>query len=70
MNEGYKELAAAIVERAVVDYKTALKCQNDSATYSLERFFCSAWFDILSDCDGRVLMQMIRRKWHECKRVS
>lgn len=61
MDEGYKELAAAIVGRAVIDYKTALKCRNDSATYSLERFFRSAWFEVLSDCNGEVLMQMIRR---------
>ena len=47
MDEGYKELAVAIVGRAVIDYKTALKCRNDSATYSLERFFCSAWFEVL-----------------------
>lgn len=61
MNDGYKELAAAIVERAVIDYKTALKRQNDSITYSLERFFCSAWFEVLSECDGEVLMQMVKR---------
>lgn len=61
MDEGYKELAAAIVGRAVIDYKTALKCQNDSATYSLERFFCSAWFEVLSDCNCEILMQMVRR---------
>lgn len=42
MNDGYKELAAAIVERAVIDYKTALKNQDNSVIYSLERFFRSA----------------------------
>lgn len=61
MNEGYKELAAAIVERAVIDYKTALKNQDNSVIYSLERFFRSAWFEVLSECDGEVLMQMVRR---------
>ena len=61
MDGGYKKLAAAIVERAVIDYKTALKCRNYSATYSLERFFCSAWFEVLSDCNCEVLMQMVRR---------
>ena len=62
MDEGYKELAAAIVGRAAIDYKTALKRQNDSITYSLERFFRSAWFEVLSDCNGEVLMQMVRRR--------
>ena len=61
MNEGYKELAVAIVERAVIDYKTALKNQDNSVIYSLERFFRSAWFEVLSECDGEVLMQMVRR---------
>ena len=28
MNEGYKELAAAIVERAVLDYRNALTNQD------------------------------------------
>ena len=72
MNDGYKELAAAIVERAVLDYRAALMHQDKYGRVSLEKFFCSGWFDILSDCDGKILMQMIRRrrKWHECKRVS
>lgn len=57
----YKELAAAIVERAVWDYKNALKQQDDSATHRLEGFFCSQWFEFLSDCDGKVVMEMVRR---------
>ena len=61
MNDGYKELAAAIVERAVIDYKTALKNQDNSVIYSLERFFRSAWFEVLSDCNCEILMQMVRR---------
>ena len=61
MDEGYKELAVAIVGRAVIDYKTALKSRNNSATYSLERFFCSAWFEVLSDCNCEILMQIVRR---------
>lgn len=61
MNEGYKELAAAIVERAVLDYRNALTNQDKYGRVSLEKFFCSGWVDILSDCDGKILMQMIRR---------
>ena len=55
MNDGYKELAAAIVEQA------ALTNQDKYGRVSLEKFFCSGWFDVLSDCDGKILMQMIRR---------
>lgn len=61
MDDAYKELAVAIIERAVIDYKTALKYQDNSVTYSLERFFRSAWFEVLSECNGEVLMQMVRR---------
>lgn len=61
MNDGYKELVAAIVERAVLDYRAALTNQDKYERVSLEKFFCSGWFDVLSDCDGKVLMQMIRR---------
>lgn len=61
MNDGYKELAAAIVERAVLDYRAALTNQDKYVRVSLEKFFCSGWFDVPSDCDGKVLMQMIRR---------
>ena len=61
MNDGYKELAAAIVERAVLDYRAALTNQDKYERVSLEKFFCSGWFDVLSGCDGKVLMQMIRR---------
>ena len=61
MNDGYKELAAAIVERAVLDYRAALTNQDKYGRVSLEKIFCSGWFDVLSDCDGKILMQMIRR---------
>lgn len=61
MNDGYKELAAAIVERAVLDYRAALTNQDKYGRVSLEKVFCSGWFDVLSDCDGKILMQMIRR---------
>lgn len=61
MDEGYKELAATIVERAVWDYKNALKRGDDPKIYCLEKFFRSQWFELLSDCDGAVIMQMIRR---------
>lgn len=57
----YKELSDAIVERAVLDYKKALNRKDNSIIHSLEQFFRSQWFDMLSECDGEVLMQMIRR---------
>lgn len=61
MDEGYKELAAAIVERAVWDYRNALKRNNKSEIHSLEKFFLSGWFELLSDYNGDEIMRIIRR---------
>ena len=66
--ESYQALANAIVELAVKDYKTALKYhfrhpdkqeyENDVA--SLERFFRSGWYGMLTDLDGEYLMNGVR----------
>ena len=66
--DSYKALANAIVELAVKDYKTALKYhfrhpdkqeyENDVA--SLERFFRSGWYGMLTDLDGEYLMNGVR----------
>ena len=66
--EPYQALANAIVELAVKDYKTALKYhfrhpdkqeyENDVA--SLERFFRSGWYGMLTDLDGEYLMNGVR----------
>ena len=70
MNDGYEMLAAAVVERAVLDYRQAqenirtkynvLDAQN--VIRALERFFRSEWFGILSDLDGEELVEMLRRE--------
>lgn len=59
--DGYTELAAAIVQKAVIDYRTALKTSDASGINHLERFFRSEWFMILSDLDGEMLMSKVRR---------
>lgn len=67
--EPYQALANAIVEVAAKDYKRALKyqyCHPDRNEYrdeidSLERFFRSGWYEMLTDLDGEVLMTGIRR---------
>ncbi len=70
----YQALANAIVELAVKDYKTALKYHfkhPDKSEYaaevnSLERFFRSGWYGMLTDLDGEYLMKgvqaLIRRE--------
>ena len=66
--DSYQALANAIVELAVKDYKIALKYhfrhpdkqeyENDVA--SLERFFRSGWYGMLTDLDGEYLMNGVR----------
>ncbi|MBQ8835598.1 MAG: hypothetical protein IJX67_01480 [Oscillospiraceae bacterium] len=65
----YQALANAIVEVAVQDYKTALKYHYrhpDRREYadevsSLERFFRSGWYGMLTNLDGELLMNGVRR---------
>ena len=67
--EPYLALANAIVELAVKDYKKALKQHfrfPDNKEYadevaSLEHFFRSGWYGMLTNLDGEVLMAGVRR---------
>lgn len=69
----YQALANAIVELAVKDYKKALKQHYrfpnnkdyDNAVTSLERFFRSGWYGMLTDLDGEYLMTGVRRMVHK-----
>ncbi len=69
----YENLANAIVELAVKDYKKALKQHYrfpDNEEYageadSLERFFRSGWYGTLTDLDGEYLMTAVRRMVRE-----
>ena len=66
--EPYQALANAIVELAVKDYKKALKQHHrfpDNKEYadevaSLERFFRSGWFGILTGIDPEMLMRKLQ----------
>ena len=65
----YQALANAIVEVAVQDYKTALKYhyrhpyrrEYADEVSSLERFFRSGWYGMLTNLDGELLMNGVRR---------
>ena len=67
--EPYQALANAIVELAVKDYKRALnqhyRFPNNNVyaieVASLERFFRSGWYGMLTNLDGEVLMTSFRR---------
>lgn len=64
----YQRLANAIVEQAAKDYRSALKAlarDSDNAyiqdeVKSLERFFRSRWYGILTNVDGEYLMERLR----------
>jgi len=63
------ELANAIIELAAKDYRKALKDLHKNPQYApaqamkkdCEEFFLSGWFGVLTNLDGKVLMDDIRR---------
>ena len=61
------DLCTAIVHRACVDYLSALRGRTHhgrdrlATKEELERFFHSAWFGILCDADGELLISELRR---------
>ncbi len=67
MEHQYELLSAAIVERALMDYRLAKK--NISKNYDVvsarerirdvEKFLKSSWFGMLSDLDGRKLLELL-----------
>ena len=60
---GYKVLAAAVIEKALLDYKAALITKNMDGINEAERFLRSQWFAFLSDMDGERLIKMMREKF-------
>ena len=68
--EPYQALANAVVELAVKDYRTALKYHYhhpDKKEYadevdSLERFFRSGWFGVLTKVDPDLLIKQLRKE--------
>ena len=63
MNEGYKALAAAIVNQCLLDYRSALESNDTMTRAECERFLRSAWFVFLSDMDGEQLIKMMREEF-------
>jgi len=57
----YNELANAIVIQAVDDYR---KTDNDNvmARKSIEKFFKSGWFKLLTDTDSTYLIEQLRQE--------
>lgn len=66
----YEELANAIIVLAAKDYMKALKTlkkapDNGTVLYekrSIERFFKSDWFGMLTEADGDLLMAKLKKE--------
>ncbi|MDD3415966.1 MAG: hypothetical protein PHY47_18510 [Lachnospiraceae bacterium] len=68
--EGFYNLAEAIILQAVKDYRYALRTLK-KYTYSLEsnkvksnveRFFRSKWYSELTNIDGKILIKKLREE--------
>lgn len=72
-DEGYYELAKAIILQAVKDFKPAYlrlkRCPDDKAATArvkeITEFFCGEYFCLLSDADGPRLLKQIMKKIDE-----
>lgn len=58
-DENYERLAEAIILQAVRDYR---KNDDEETKKSIERFFRSEWFYILTKLDGEMLIKRLRRE--------
>ena len=62
------ELANAIIVQAAIDYRNALLNEPyrgrspEFVIAECERFFRSEWYSILTEFDGEVLMEKIRKE--------
>lgn len=59
----YQNLANAIVAVAADDYRMALKKKNTNLKKSMEEFFCSDWYRVLTSVNSENLMSMLRQEY-------
>ena len=59
-DDPYQNLANAIVAVAADDYRTALKEDNPKLKKSLEKFFRSDWYKVLTNVNGESLIGMLQ----------
>ena len=57
--ENYEKLARAIIVQAVRDYRNSCSYQMRC---SIERFFRSEWFMVLTNLDGEMLIKRLRKE--------
>lgn len=61
--EPYINLANAIVSVAADDYRTALEEDNSDLRNSLEHFFYSNWYSVLTKVEPDVILTGIQREF-------
>ncbi len=66
MNDQWESLAMAIILSAVDDYRRALKSvkinpEAQAEIESIERFFRSRWFSVLTPVSGELLIDRLRK---------
>lgn len=61
-DDPWRNLANAIVAVAADDYRSALRNEEEGLLKSMERFFHSEWYRILTDVDADRLLGMLRRE--------
>ena len=69
-DDPYESLAADIIIQAIHDYRDAGKKlkhhpKNKEAKLMIkdcERFFCSEWFNVLSEMDGKDLLKRLKEE--------
>ena len=67
----YHDLANAIILQAVEDYRNALNgygCEGKPAAFiikSVEKFFRSGYFKILTNVSGKYLIEQLRKEHEE-----
>lgn len=66
----YKNLANAIICVAADDYRAALKKDDGPLIASLQRFFHSAWYRVLTGVDGEFLMNALNKEHQKSLAVT
>jgi hypothetical protein len=61
-SDPYQNLANAIVAVAVDDYRKALKDDDEQLIKSLERFFYSEWYEVLTNVPSDKLLSYLNRE--------
>ena len=59
----YHNLANAIIVQAANDYRKALRGNDKRVICDCERFFRSHWYLTLTNLDGEVLIEKLRKEY-------